>query len=565
MADKNQLIFEVKAQTSKANSEFKKLGKGVDDVKKKSDSAAEGFGRLRIKTEGLRRGLGAMRNNLLLVTFALGGTIASIKKAVDAFAEQELAEKKLSSALGRTSQALLDQASALQQQTAFGDEAIIGVQSLIAAFTKDEEQIRQLTRTTLDLAAAKGMDLSAAADLVAKSFGSSTNALSRYGIQAEGAAGSTERLTSLTNNAARLFGGQATAQAETMAGALSQAGNAAGDTAEVIGQLLEPLIIRSAKLFKGASEAVTAYLDSLHRLNLGEIESSTDFFKLLGEIEKRTKDLVKAKQDAVRVGYVDPNETPRVKELEGIIAALSERLNEVNILYQDNSLPDWIESHQLASKEYSDFTEKLIKTNDERIKEQEFIERFQEQYPELAASLNLLTNAQKDAKKTQDDLRKSMESTLISSMQQGMAYKNVAKAAQESAQKEIIAQLQIAIAKHISGSFGMFGPIGGAIASATAGAVIGSLMQNAVSGLKSIKFAETGMDEVVNRPTLIMAGENNKAEQVSITPLEGPNIDGPQGGSVTVNVSGNILTQDFVEGDLADAIREATRKGVAFS
>ena len=45
------------------------------------------------------------------------------------------------------------------------------------------------------MATAKGMNLSAAADLVAKSVGSSTNALSRYGIQIEGV-GSTERLDS---------------------------------------------------------------------------------------------------------------------------------------------------------------------------------------------------------------------------------------------------------------------------------------------------------------------------------------------------------------------------------
>ena len=52
---------------------------------------------------------------------------------------------------------------------------------------------------------------------------------------------------------------------------------------------------------------------------------------------------------------------------------------------------------------------------------------------------------------------------------------------------------------------------------------------------------------------------------MQITPLEGPNISGPQGGSsVTVNVSGNVLTQDFVEQDLAEAIRDAARRGTDF-
>ena len=34
--------------------------------------------------------------------------------------------------------------------------------------------------------------------------------------------------------------------------------------------------------------------------------------------------------------------------------------------------------------------------------------------------------------------------------------------------------------------------------------------------------------------------------------------------SVVVNVSGNVLTQDFVEGELAENIKEAIRRGTDF-
>ena len=40
-----------------------------------------------------------------------------------------------------------------------------------------------------------------------------------------------------------------------------------------------------------------------------------------------------------------------------------------------------------------------------------------------------------------------------------------------------------------------------------------------------------------------------------------------QGGgssNITVNVSGNVMTQEFVETDLAEAIREAARRGTEF-
>ena len=72
------------------------------------------------------------------------------------------------------------------------------------------------------------------------------------------------------------------------------------------------------------------------------------------------------------------------------------------------------------------------------------------------------------------------------------------------------------------------------------------------------------MDEVVNKPTMILAGESG-AEQVSITPLEGPNINGPQASQrVTVNISGNVMSQDFVENELSDQIKDAIRRGTDF-
>ena len=81
-------------------------------------------------------------------------------------------------------------------------------------------------------------------------------------------------------------------------------------------------------------------------------------------------------------------------------------------------------------------------------------------------------------------------------------------------------------------------------------------------GLSQIQGAQTGMDEVVTQPTLIMAGEGGKAEHIGITPLEGPNIDGPQGGgSITVNVSGNVMTEEFTVDQVIPAIREALRRG----
>lgn len=188
---------------------------------------------------------------------------------------QEDAEKKLTTALGRRSQALIDQAAALQQVTTYGDEAIIEAQALIAAFVKDEEQIKAATKATLDLAAAKGMDLKNAADLVSKTLGSSTNALSRYGIAVEGDVGSTERLSSLTTEIARVFGGQAAAAAETYSGKIQQLSNKYGDMREQLGfaVMKSGAFDRVLETLNPAVDELTTYIAN-HKDDIGDFASS---------------------------------------------------------------------------------------------------------------------------------------------------------------------------------------------------------------------------------------------------------------------------------------------------
>ena len=123
----------------------------------------------------LSNSFATLRSKLLLASFAVGLATMAFKKLFAATIEQERVEKKLEHQLGRVNKSLLNYASGLQKVTKFGDEAIIQVQGMLAAFTKDEEQIKLATAATLDLAEAKGMDLKAAGDIVSKTLGSSTN------------------------------------------------------------------------------------------------------------------------------------------------------------------------------------------------------------------------------------------------------------------------------------------------------------------------------------------------------------------------------------------------------
>ena len=198
--------------------------------------------------------------NLKTVSIAAGAALAGLTvlmyRSIKAANEQEAAEKTLSTALGRTSQSLIDQASALQKVTTFGDEQIVQAQARIAMFIKDEAQIKSITMATLDFAAAKGIDLATASDLVAKTLGSSTNALARYGIEVKGAVGSAERLISVQEGIERVFGGQAQAQAETFGGKLQQVKNAYDDIFEEIG-----FVITRNNFFTKSLDVLRQYLE----------------------------------------------------------------------------------------------------------------------------------------------------------------------------------------------------------------------------------------------------------------------------------------------------------------
>ena len=95
------------------------------------------------------------------------------------------------------------------------------------------------------------------------------------------------------------------------------------------------------------------------------------------------------------------------------------------------------------------------------------------------------------------------------------------------------------------------------------GASIAALvtLEAAKAKVRSIKFAEFGMNEIVTHPTLIVAGEAG-AERVNITPLGGSTQErAAQGASVNINISGGLIQDDYVRNELIPALNKAVSLG----
>ena len=79
---------------------------------------------------------------------------------------------------------------------------------------------------------------------------------------------------------------------------------------------------------------------------------------------------------------------------------------------------------------------------------------------------------------------------------------------------------------------------------------------------KNIKAAQYGADFVTDGPQMMMVGEGSGPERVQVTPLVDPNLDGPQGGGMTINIQGSVIgTEQFTEDVLMPQIEEGLRLG----
>ena len=225
---KDGIEYIIEAKVAKAIKNLKKF----QDQTKKNQKNSNGFFK-------------SMKAGYLAIGVAVAAFTGVMIKSVKAFAEQEKAEK------------FKKFASEQQKVTKFGDEVtIMAAAQLQALAGLTGEGLEKAIRATMDLSVAQGIDLKTAALLVGKSVSSSTNALSRYGIEMKKGGTKTERLTDLTDTLAKKFGGFAEAEGKTVAGIMAKVSNNVGDLWEQIGEFLIPA-------FKSAAIAINNFIESV--------------------------------------------------------------------------------------------------------------------------------------------------------------------------------------------------------------------------------------------------------------------------------------------------------------
>tara|TARA_Y100001938_G_scaffold121181_1_gene168566 strand:+ start:2774 stop:4558 length:1785 start_codon:yes stop_codon:yes gene_type:complete len=530
----------------------------------------------------LQSSISVYRNKLLLASFATTMFGASIGKLAKLYGEQEAAEKRLQAALGRTSTALLAQASAFQQNSKFGDEEVLNAMALAAAYTDNEKAIKKLSEAALDLSTAKGMDLNTTMDLLTKSVFSSTNAMSRYGIGIEGVVGSTKRLESATDSIAKLYGGRAKDDTETFLGASKQLGNALGDVGENLGSVFIPFLLISAKGMKTFAETfdenrVKSYATALSGAAIAygvyavATGKAAKAMVLFNKISKKNIAVLAA---MVVIGELIEKInlfSDGTSDLEGEIDKLNGTLGDLNFkqkvtLQQQQALANSAMLLGFATNELNEFEQKEAIQSAKKVQLNELLNAGLITQIEFQTKMNQLTLEDINLEKLRQQAKLSSFSAISGAL--ANLNKNSSGSAKATAR---LMQIQAGIDAYAAANRALASGVPPfSYIQAAASYAMGAA--NVVQIEKGIGKFESG--GLIGGRRHSQGGTIIEAEQgefvmsrsaVEAVGIENMNrINQGGGAGITVNVSGNVMTQDFVENDLAEAIKEAARKGADF-
>ena len=263
--------YQITADSSGAVTSIKKLDDAFDNLQKEAsqtDASMKKMGRgtsgamnqMGRSSAGLWKQFAAGQFAMLALTRAFREMSQAITGTIKLAIEQENQEMQLEARLkstrmaaGLTKEELLEMAKGFQEITAYGDEAVIELQSLMLTFTSiGRDVFPQAIQTSLDMSTALGQDLKSSAIQLGKALQDpilGVTALRRVGVNFNEE--QTEIIKNLVKSGDVLkaqqlilkelsteFGGAASAAVETFGGKLSRLGNYWGDVREAVGKAI---------------------------------------------------------------------------------------------------------------------------------------------------------------------------------------------------------------------------------------------------------------------------------------------------------------------------------------
>jgi hypothetical protein len=313
-----------------------------------------------------------------------------------------------------------------------------------------------------------------------------------------------------------------------------------------------------AKSFNAiAQQAIMTQTDATNTYNMNN-KALVENTQLTGEQAIATKEEKEAVDESVRV------------------------LNEYNLALENgfNTINSYLETQDKIKGMYGSTREAQQESINAQIKETEQLIKTQGAQKEYVAVLEMLQKKKLNLIQVEEQARLKSYSSLANGLG-ALATSNGknAKIGARFAQSAAIIDMYAGANKALSKGGGGFVVAAAIIAQGLAnvvkieqqlsnmggssggggGGVYGSFEQGGYVG--GNRHAQGGTIIEAERGEFVMS--RNAVESIGLETLNQMNQSGG-GGNINVNVSGNVLTQDFVEGELAESIKEAVRRGSDF-
>ena len=469
--------------------------------------------------DGSIKKLGRSVLNASVAYFGTSGLINGIMKSAELAGIQEQAEKKLEFALGRTSQALLDQASALQKTTRFGDEAAIAQMGFLASIGFTEEKIQQVIPVAMDLAEATGMSLESAVRNTAKTFSGMAGELGELVPQIRGLTSEQMKAGEAVKVMGELFGGQAQAQAQTYAGSIEQLKNDLGDMAEGIGEIVIPIFEDLAPHIKRTIDFWKGYIS--------QTKEATESDKEVSESMALLNEQIDSQRDRLELFTEASKDNNQIQEF-----AIA---NGVTFFEQKARALSTMDNERTKLRELIEEQLRLAKAEDDALlKSKESIEVNKD----VVKSLDTIKNANKENTEQTKLAKMAEEERFVTSL-------SGARSLIKSLLAQAVASL---IAKEVS-SKGVAGLITGSAGAIAVSALFDEFVPKFAQG--GIVQGDPSKGDVV--PVMATAGELilNQAQQENLV-----------NSGITINISAPLVDETVVE-SIIPAIERAKRLGIA--
>lgn len=535
-----------------------------------------------------------------LVSGYLGpaGLIAVLGYSVNQAMGAETAQRRLTTALGYNSKALIEYSAARQEATTFDDDGTVAAMAAIAAFTNEESVIKRITVAAQDMAEAKGTDLVSAADLVSKSIYGNANALARYGVEAAGAAGSTERLSAVLDGIEKKWGGQAVSAILTDTGKIKQVKNEVDDMAQELGEFFLPALVVATRGMRdfykewvdlpGKTRAANEYVSNELIPSMQHVaavafdprwdgsdfkgvyawlkRTSTAFETMSGSAAKARADAewtAKWDREHDTSGPMGPNiDEDLLARRDAAQAAADDRRRQraevaaaAEKKIQDEQIAYYVQT-QLA---YAEVTAKYtvpiaIEDNDVWIEAEKVNE---ETWRREHVAFRELKDKEKELIERNRQLQRIATVNMAADAVGALAMMNQAFRGNALFTKRLMqGQVAMSTAAAIMGALDDPGPFLANLANAGIAAGMGAAQ---IATINAQRFAR-GTDFITGGPQLIMVGENpGRRERVTVEPLSSPNYEGPRSGGVNIYINAAYVDSDAVPRLAAEVERRMKR------